>query len=521
MSIVSVLCNIISPSCFRDISCIFPDGTINEERVKFFAKKFHSFGADHMRIFPWLGIGTKSFPNEEKKNLNYFPWEYEAQSGKFNLENQNDLWFENFTKICEIMNRNGITVILSILDRCHMVSKRVPWTPFQMNNNKIEGIYSLAARVVIEKYLKRILGIVKSKKYRVKYELINEPNVENEKLIPVTKLLLKILRENNIEDKKILSGKQRFRAIDGKISDNNYGEWRRKTGKFNDNIRENGGYCVIHGFPDWLWEKGIVGMVRHTRRGFFSSDGSRTTKAWWGENLSRWLNTGRKNNFGEEFGYEAIYSGKIKESQTHIDEVQGICEAFRTHYGYWPTHAPYDISIIDPGIDPPIEPEPEPKSITILSPNSYDKISVDANNRNLTIGITWKFTGDIEFVDIQYRSDGFLWAFISERELNDSAYKWESANLKNGKNWIRISDSHGETQATQEFEVEFIYQEEKKMTIKQRIEKVWAFLKRWWRWGLAGIVIPASIAAVFINPWYQPLVIAVNYGLVKFKIFKL
>ena len=79
MEILSSL-SMISHPLFKEISCVFPDGTLNKDRVEYFVERAYRNGATGMRIFPGFLVDIKLFGNvpPEQWNYNYLPWEFDT-----------------------------------------------------------------------------------------------------------------------------------------------------------------------------------------------------------------------------------------------------------------------------------------------------------------------------------------------------------------------------------------------------------------------------------------------------------
>ena len=329
----------ISHPCFRDISCINPEtGKLNVERVKYFARiAANNCGATGMRILPALLIDPILYPGQKFAGYNYLPWE--LVNGKFDLARLNNIYFDNLAKLLEILASFNLTLAFSMYDRCHWDSpRRIPHSPWILNVNGINSMYF--GGEYNEKYEDAVMSILRSKDVMI--ELVNEPDNENNVLIPFSQRLYQKLLKNGIKRNQVISGIRFF--LDGNLNPN-YPTWRKKV-DFMDSHGLDAGFAVVHRFPKFSTQQHLVDAQKHTRRLFISTDGQIISH----EELRKILldyfkNRESRRNRAINWCFEGLYQG----NETDRLVTRGITLAIKEYFGYFPGREPGEIDIEDPG----------------------------------------------------------------------------------------------------------------------------------------------------------------------------
>jgi hypothetical protein len=107
----------------RVFSCI-KNGELQEQKFDKYVKDFANSGGDHIRILPYLNVGDD--PNIEKYSGDMLYMPYVFFGGKYDLDQQNKLYFHNIRRMADICSKYKTTLIFSLFDRCHGTFKSSP-----------------------------------------------------------------------------------------------------------------------------------------------------------------------------------------------------------------------------------------------------------------------------------------------------------------------------------------------------------------------------------------------------------
>jgi len=373
MEILSSL-SMISHPLFKEISCVFPDGTLNRNRVEYFAERAYRNGATGMRIFPGFLVDIKLFGNVplEQWYYNYLPWELDTENMKFDLRRVNEKYFSNLGEIARIINSKGMKIVFSMYDNCHWDNKDsvVPHSPWRFNINGVNSFYE--NNIYNDVYEDRVLNTFKEGKNVFMIEFCNEPKSQDQ-LIPFSKRLLDKFYKWNVRRDQLISG---LEWLKGDQINPFYVGWRKKVDFWDKDDRDQGipgGYRTLHRMHTLLNHKDVIDGQKHTSMFYASTDGGGIEKDELKKRLLEFFiasGKGPEKNKGKRWCYEALYFGY----ESDIDAVRGITEAVHQYYGFYPGRTPLPLDDLqDPGdsdektgpIDPekpgPIDPEkPEP-----------------------------------------------------------------------------------------------------------------------------------------------------------------
>jgi hypothetical protein len=263
------------PLCFPEMSCINADGTISEERLQYFCDIAKINGATGMRVLPFLQVDKKMKPDMGDGLYLYQPWYYDIESGLFDLDKVNGLFYRNLSTAARLINGNGLELMYSMYDMCHMGTSRIK-SPFLHNRN---GVTLFGRSKYHNYYEDKVISTFKDGNNVVSFCLFNEPRGDVSKILNITKPLCDKLLNNGYRHNQVVSGMEWMRNYPaGFFCSGDYVLWRKKMNFFDENSGGisgiTGGYAEVHGsLSGVLKNSDMMDAQRHRRKFFLSSDG--------------------------------------------------------------------------------------------------------------------------------------------------------------------------------------------------------------------------------------------------------
>lgn len=244
---------------FKKICCILPDGTLDEEKYRFFMEEFAACGANNTRCLPFL-------MNEDWKTVNpeYMP--FKMVSGKYELNEFNQVYFDNLHRMAQIANGQGIRFWFTLFSTSHGNKDNSPWVK---NNNGIDGFHELSTEF-IDEYINKAFDALKGQVFGI--ECVSEPNIIE--MAPLIRDCCLHLVKRGIPKDHIMPGHQ-F-PVEGSLGYvtpvyTAVKKELKRTG-FHDDAKDDYYSKVIHGMTRQLY-KAYAHTQKHTSRMFFSNDG--------------------------------------------------------------------------------------------------------------------------------------------------------------------------------------------------------------------------------------------------------
>jgi hypothetical protein len=324
------------------ISVIKNDNKLDKQKWNEMCRRIANNGALGMREFP--------FWSEKIEDAGFLPWKLVEKNGKksFDLDQFNDIYFDNLSDMVEIANKYKMEFFLSLYDNCGIkkLSDYNPWT------NNIQGLkdFYVANTDKNIKYLKKwedeVLNTLTD--LNVSYEICNEPRIGGEQFVYDASCRL---REKDVSSSNILTGinydlfnQNKSYTIFKRILKEKEGEAAY------DALKKEWSTCV-HNLNDDIFEE-LKKQKGHTRRFWLSTDGvhPKPDKNWWKKNLKNILPKIGDHAHARWWAFETIH----KNDDDDFDSALGIAEPLidagyiSDIIGDYPINDPIDINPLNP-----------------------------------------------------------------------------------------------------------------------------------------------------------------------------